>query len=650
MHLYELNVKNLHTHKNTTLVLKDGVNWLVGQNESGKSLLLNSIGYALYGQGLVGKITEYKDLKTTLSFKVGETDYVIHRGQTTYLDKIEYDDGLKKVTRLTVGKTATNVAITNILGYDYSVFVRMNYSKQLEGISLSSANTTERLKLINKINGVDEANLFEKYLEDKKKEIKSELKILQAQLSNKPSDNFQINLEYEAYAKIAYLETIAEKVKENYAARNDVQKALNIIKTIVSLQDFDKEFTNQFHELHLDSVEEIEKSLADWQVTIFNFNSTQDDLQKLKNNILKIQQDYSNILDDIRYEELKSIIENNKLYEIYQSKDRDELIICPSCSHTFYKDIEHTHSFTYIEISESDKNLFKITEDFKTKIEPVLNMYIQDEKSLTIKLDKISDEIKLIPEEYRKQDLKNLRQELADHKKYLLNKSQLANNISELNQLLDEDYKDTEDFQNLQLAYDQLYDKLCQEGDELSHLSNTLTSYFAEKRIYETLETQYKKQIEQINTLSNELEVYTNILEESKRLKLEIQNTCIPLLNNAASKLINKLTGGKRFSLTLNETFELTLDGKSIDTYSGSTIVLANVAFRVAMIQTFFKNTFPVFIGDEIDAYADDTRAQEIHDAFNVLQKEGYQIILVSHHALSFQGNKIDVNSIKEAV
>jgi DNA repair exonuclease SbcCD ATPase subunit len=150
-----------------------------------------------------------------------------------------------------------------------------------------------------------------------------------------------------------------------------------------------------------------------------------------------------------------------------------------------------------------------------------------------------------------------------------------------------------------------------------------------------------------IAELKDKITVIDKVIEESKKIRLEIQNNCIPVLNNIASKMINKLTGGKRYGLTMNENFELSLDGKPIDSYSGSTIVLANVAFRIALIEMFFKKSFPVFIGDEIDAYADDTRAQHIHDALVKLEKEGYQLILVSHHALNFQGNKIQLADIK---
>ena len=126
---------------------------------------------------------------------------------------------------------------------------------------------------------------------------------------------------------------------------------------------------------------------------------------------------------------------------------------------------------------------------------------------------------------------------------------------------------------------------------ECSFMKDKLTSYMSKKNVYElALKTQSKID-KDIAELKDKIAVIDKVIEESKKIRLEIQNNCIPVLNNIASKMINKLTGGKRYGLTMNENFELSLDGKPIDSYSGSTIVLANVAFRIALIEMFFKKS-----------------------------------------------------------
>ena len=185
---------------------------------------------------------------------------------------------------------------------------------------------------------------------------------------------------------------------------------------------------------------------------------------------------------------------------------------------------------------------------------------------------------------------------------------------------------------------------------ELTRISDTrskLENYLIEKGIF-TSAQKAKSQIDiLVKDKQEKINAYDSLVEQSKALKLEIQNNSIPSLNKKASAIINKMTGGEHYSLTLSDTFELLLDGKIITAFSGSTQVTANVAFRIALIESFYKKTFPVFIGDEIDSFADATRAEHIHKSLGKLAEDGYQIILISHHSINFEGNVIDLNKIK---
>ena len=71
-----------------------------------------------------------------------------------------------------------------------------------------------------------------------------------------------------------------------------------------------------------------------------------------------------------------------------------------------------------------------------------------------------------------------------------------------------------------------------------------------------------------VNERIAKIDAFTSLIDKSKQIKLDIQNNCIPTLNKHASKIVNKMTGGEHFSLTLSDTFELLLDGKIISSYS----------------------------------------------------------------------------------
>ena len=48
MMIAKIELENVTTHKNTTIEFQDGLNVLIGQNGSGKTTILNMIGYNLF--------------------------------------------------------------------------------------------------------------------------------------------------------------------------------------------------------------------------------------------------------------------------------------------------------------------------------------------------------------------------------------------------------------------------------------------------------------------------------------------------------------------------------------------------------------------------------------------------------------------------
>ena len=63
MNLVKIIIKNTFAHTNTVINFKDGINYIIGKNESGKSVVLGMIAYALFGTAaLRGPVTDYKKL------------------------------------------------------------------------------------------------------------------------------------------------------------------------------------------------------------------------------------------------------------------------------------------------------------------------------------------------------------------------------------------------------------------------------------------------------------------------------------------------------------------------------------------------------------------------------------------------------------
>ena len=640
MYLINLKIKNSYAHKNTDVYFEDGLNWLLGENEGGKTELLDLVGYALTGQGLRSKASEYKGLDVQLVFRINTEIFKVVRAKTTTLYKVTYENDTVKEESLATGKTAVNGAIISRLGYDYSVFSRLNYSKQLEGIALTDSKTSERLALINKINGVDEANAFEKVLEGQKKDLKSQLKALD---TGSMLDNiqFQIDEDIDHLANEESIKELTDKGVELYETIKDLNNLAFHFKNLSQKPEF-KEST--FLAIMLDNYpfEQIKSIIMEAS----SLHKSRKDLLKKEKELQRILEDLQEfipdtLLTDEQLEAYREVEANNKAYHKQEELIEAHKITCPNCEHEF-TDSGLVNNYI-LQNQVFSENVYNSNVQFRSKYLNKISSTEDALASVQSSLEDVSVKLEQIPVDFSENAVDESYAELDAYQKYLYQVSDYEDKLSKFCNT----FKVTEeDFESVATKVQELH-SLEMAMSECSSMKDKLTSYMSKKNVYElALKTQSKID-KDIAELKDKIAVIDKVIEESKKIRLEIQNNCIPVLNNIASKMINKLTGGKRYGLTMNENFELSLDGKPIDSYSGSTVVLANVAFRIALIEMFFKKSFPVFIGDEIDAYADDTRAQHIHDALVKLEKEGYQLILVSHHALNFQGNKIQLADIK---
>jgi DNA repair protein SbcC/Rad50 len=114
-------------------------------------------------------------------------------------------------------------------------------------------------------------------------------------------------------------------------------------------------------------------------------------------------------------------------------------------------------------------------------------------------------------------------------------------------------------------------------------------------------------------------------------LRVMVKGHLVPALSRVASGLVAQMTGGQRNWITVDEDFDVLVDGQRLDTLSGSGKAVANLALRIGLGQVLTNNVLSVFIGDEIDASMDDTRAENLGECMVTLVNKISQIILITH-------------------
>lgn len=645
MNILSLTIKNSYAHKNTTIKFADGVNYILGKNESGKSEALEMISYALFGtSALRSAASEYKTLEVTMTFKVGETTYIVDRSKKTTLVEVVIEEDDVKTKDVATSKTAVNQAIIDLLGYNLDVFNKLNFSKQLEGSAFANSTKGGRLELINKINGVDEANSLETFLDKKRKSLKSEIKGLSL-TDNLKNINFKPNKEFDKLGEDALKQLSEESVKvfQSISTSERMMTAYSMIPCLdTKLQALAEEIEAKRYLSPIDGKEYAPEEFYSIMQTLIKERDSLD-LEIQKGDAYKRKHAFyskagNGLIEEWEVQDEEAIIANNKL-----CKQRDELlakgdITCPHCLAEFplmtkaleaFADLGHIyspHDYTEAEVIKARQYINLHDKTIREFVE-VRESLVQKEAYLT----EITDQT-VIDAVYKEiQILRDYKNQKASYDKAMTQfKTQFGDCL--------------DDIPDLQKTLDKDRELL----NEISSKRIEIESYQKEKAVYNSAKDAQEKLEAFVKERTEKIDAFENLIDESKRIKLEIQNSCIPTLNKKASQVINKMTGGEHFSLTLSDTFELLLDGKSITAYSGSAQVTANVAFRIALIEMFYKKSFPLFIGDEIDSFADATRASHIHESLKVLAEEGYQVILISHHALSFEGNIIDLNTLKK--
>lgn len=183
--------------------------------------------------------------------------------------------------------------------------------------------------------------------------------------------------------------------------------------------------------------------------------------------------------------------------------------------------------------------------------------------------------------------------------------------------------------------------------DDLDALSDELSV----ARIYETGLARFEDEQTAFNNLSVQIAEKTKMAEEFTKgasaladARATVKSFLAPSLSRVASAIINDMTLGELSSVVVDDDMEITVNGQRLETLSGAGETVANIALRVALGQVLVGNTFPVFLGDEMDSNADEYRRAATAEAIRNLKGRLQQIILITHRTVEIADHVVDLN------
>lgn len=629
-----------------------GLSAISGRNEAGKSTVLEMLRFLLHGSSaLRGKVDDYKTLKATGEFTVKGERYSVER--TIRLATLKRNDMV-----LATGTSAVNDKIIQIFGYGPAVFEVANFCGQGKVEALGEMRPTERKRMVDQTIGFDTIDELARWASETASATRKSAAAIERAMGDVPTppvkpEGYEPAATIEA--AIRELQPLAEEaqhIRGWLAAQNgrrEPQEPTCKVSLPVGVLEAQVEEYRAVEARRAalkarlqglpepaHTVEELDAMESQWQ----GYEAWQDHLAFERRNprpshgrpaleAMAEQNSHHN-----------NWIEKLKLERAIEAADK---ITCPDCGSEFALHQEHVARL-------------------REKLSTYDGAPVSDTPA-ELTFDQITKQLQLheawqeyhIPEEVKKPAL--TRAEI-DKQRRALETIEVRRELAEMGDLMEDP--------SPKLRERQLYDerftqyllekgewtklqgerkvqeaRLAEIGDVVSQIAtlvdrkNASIEYEARTKSFLDAKDRYDQNLESLKTEKEQLDQFERVAKALKTLRSKIKMHLVPSLNLVAGQYLNRMTGGERSEIRIDEDFEnILVDGQRLETLSGSAKAVANLAIRLGLGQVLTNRVFSVFLGDEIDASMDADRAGYTAECFASLSKVISQVVLVSHKKL----------------
>ena len=590
MKINKIKINSFGKLRNKEIEFKNGINILYGENESGKSTIMNFIKNTLYG---ISKNKKGKEISDYDKYKPW--------GKEEFSGKLEY-------------------TLDNNEKYEiYRDFNKKNpkiYNENSEDISKEfNINKKTGNEFFYEQTKVDE-ELFLSTVGMLQSEIKLEKNnqnILVQKLANLASTGDD-NVSYKRA-----IERINRRQLDEIGTDRSKEKPINLLKKQIQDLEINKINLEQYQNKKYE-IEENEKKLLNDLNNLKNENNYYNEIKLLIEN-KKIEKEKINIKENINKENnekinllKKEIEEKNKKINIEKNKINKKIkiyflfliiinIILLFILKNKFKYIILISIPIYLIISLIIKNKTnkKIRNNINQEINEKINeIKIKENEINLIKInnEKLENEIKKLNNEFNLKN--NLELEKIKIKyKNLINENKMSekNNYENINLklgLIQSKINDTQiEIHKLKLEKESVEPRL----DKLA-------------QIEEQLNNNYEK-LNNLNNLNDSMEYAKNILEKSFE---KMKNSVTPKFTNNLSETISQIFNNKYSKVKFNEENGLIVELENgdyvpADRLSIGTIDQLYLSLRISMIDELSEEKLPLFL-DESFAYYDNNRLE----------------------------------------
>ena len=586
------------------LTFKPGITVIRGENEAGKSFVLEMIRYALYGSdALRGKRSDYDKLEVTLLIEVKGKNYsIVRKGNKATVNINE-----------AVGTTATNNFIEKLLGFDLTVFDICANAKQGELDALTNdMKPTQRREMVDQVIGLKQFEEVEKECRTEANNYRRLAEALMAQVTElvepekpddyEPSEALRSRVEAETRIQaqrdaLVHIERPEAPVLPSAGIEClalhrqyevDQQVRTQIANRLEKLPEISHNFTKEQLARYRRSIEQRERGPEpEWH--------PESQLDSWHTDWIKIQ-------------------------------TSGEVIECDNCGHIVSGEKPPKEPpLTIQEIgTERQRQRNWVGYSFDPRLLPYpktsLETIAQYERALEsdaerqLLLSQLED-LGPEPESYAK--------EVAEWDRYS---------------------RELVRYEEKLMAYESYLTRKA-EVDALPEPEPLLREKLDMAIRYETLLAKHEAAVEAQEKIKEQAEEAKETQEGYKRgsnalkaVRSEIKQYIIPALSKVSSQLLQEMTAGERRRIFITDEFEIFVDKQHVRTLSGSGVSVVNLALRIALGQVLTQSVIPIFLADEIDANMAEKRTKATHESLRRLKSRLTQMIVVTHK--NFEGDE----------
>lgn len=644
-------------HAGKTFSFNNGTTAIIGENGCGKSLLVEYLCFALFGSvALRGKVTDYKDLTTTLWFTLKGKDYKIERD--TKNCKIYDSEG----SIICVGTKACNLKIIALLGYDYNVFKMGNYAAQLDILGLGNMKPSERKTALDRTLGIGIIDKVIKRMNDKAIEYSHKVDTLNSLL--KP-------LREEPIPPLGYrnLDDVLSEYREQEKKLTEYNTFTATVPP-VEPENPESKYSQRIKDASVNEISETVNKRSSLESKLAEYNKaikpswTREYLEEQKelNKAYKKYENYliqrGNFIDDEPTITLTDFQQMEKAWNLWDRYNlemkyyKENLVTCPSCGKVFNSS-KAEPIMPDVPIPYLDKNELRRQKVLLDNMEVLSKLEVVEEVKEPELNEKEIEERMFLSNLWEKQQLEKpvVEKELLSLPDFVY--GDLAKRINYERELAVYT-EQTKVYAERKVEYDKLFEKFklfnptkeINIKNNLAVIYNLGVQYEKEKECWDRERAAYEELRDKIDEALLSYDRYKDGVENLKEMKVKIKGYVLPSLQKVSSLLLSEMSDGLFNNIEISPDFDILVEGREINLFSGSEQAMINLALRLGLGQVLTHRVFSVFIGDEIDASMREDRAQLTADCLRKISKYINQVILVSHRNIEAD-HYIDLNGDK---